>query len=149
MYKHLSLYFGSIHLQTWRRLTLIVSKNLAPHLNFDRSYESFNLSLFCDNNNNNIDDGRILDNDDIYNVDSTNNDNNDDDDDDDENYYKGATLFGLEPKSYPSSSSTTTKNDVLDNTFGMQYTSMVIFVLSCYVTVMLFLGEDVGVTNVV
>ena len=54
LYKHLSLYFGSIHLQTWRRLTLIVSKNLAPHLNFDRSYESFNLSLFCDNNNNNI-----------------------------------------------------------------------------------------------
>jgi hypothetical protein len=102
------------------------------------------LDTDADNNNNNIDDGRMLDNDDIYNVDSTNNDNNDDD----ENYYKGATLFGLEPKSYPSSSSKS-KNDVLDNTFGMQYTSMVIFVLSCYVTVMLFWGEDVGVTNVV
>ncbi|KAL3760712.1 hypothetical protein ACHAWU_000032 [Discostella pseudostelligera] len=68
--------------------------------------------------------------------------------------YKGATLFGLEPKNYntdnkaSSSSSAANNHDgggggdgLLDNTIEMQYTSIVIFVLSCYVTFMLFFGD--------
>ena len=79
----------------------------------------------------------------------------DNDNKNDEEYsYKGATLFGLEPKS--SSSSSSPNNDdgnnhhpsqqppLLEGTFGMQYTSIVIFVLSCYVTFMLFFGDDVN-----
>ncbi len=89
---------------------------------------------------------------------SSDGNNNNDNVDTGSNYinsdtYKGATLFGLEPKNYnngnkDSSSSSSNNHDggggdglLLDNTIGIQYTSIVIFVLSCYVTFMLFFGD--------
>ena len=52
----------------------------------------------------------------------------------DTNEYRGATLFGLEPKEM---------SDVGNNPLGdgMQYTSIVILLISCYVTLSLFFAD--------
>lgn len=117
-------------------LTTIMMSSSPPQPN-DIDTDADNININSDHS--------ILDKSGNDNVDSTNknNDNNNNNNDDDD--YKGATLFGLEPKSSSSSSNRNQDgNDppqLFDNTFGMQYTSIVIFILSCYVTVMLFFGD--------